>query len=172
MQQLYTVLPNPSQGSGNPRPPSAVEGMLVLHQHCPSLSISSSITLSASLARAHKSPPDPENKRIYILTSLSPVSGANLDFQVSVQACGLLNILRDTEIWHLTHRYLQNCSGAAEGREFPSAGRGLHAQSMFSSLPAAPRTQLTPQSPFLPGQVSACCSQEMASPLLGYCANN
>lgn len=76
-----------------------------------------------------------------------------------VQACSLLNIPGDTEIWHLTHQYLQNCSGAAEGRGFPSAGRDLRAQSI-SSLPAAPRTQLIPWSSFLPGHVSACCSQD------------
>lgn len=152
--------------------PLCGRGMLGLHQRCPSLSVSSSITHSASLSWAHKSPRDPENKRVYIVPSLSPETGANLDFQVSVQACGLLNIPGDTEIWHLIHQYLQKCSSAAEGWGIPSAGRGLHAQNMGFSLPAAPRTQLTPQSPFLPGQVCACRSQEMASPLLGYCTSN
>lgn len=40
-------------------------GMLGLHQRCPSLSVSSSITHSTSLSWAHKSPRDPENKQVY-----------------------------------------------------------------------------------------------------------
>lgn len=96
------LLPKPSPGSGNAGAPSAVKGCWFCTSTalpCPLMGNS----LPPSPAPCHclrltSHPKASENKWVYFLSSPSPASGVNLDFQVPVQACSLLNILRDTDL--------------------------------------------------------------------------